>query len=351
MGSTSQYFAFQATHPTPKGAASLVASGLLIYATRKPNGRLVWLTPSVLLFQVSAGGLFALSLAVAEGVVCLRRRKLSPLLLAATLTFILSRAIGISQFTGLGEEAVSISIFSAIFSSSHALLIAALRVLPFAIVVVCLLRLRDDGFDGTLRAGMLLLQLSVWTSLSAVLLGAPLDRYEPSVFVLTQAYSYLGAMLGFAIPIMIMSDLLDHQNRTKDHGSSNHSSVSINHARQIIIAGFVILLCFKGDYYIKYRDGVIRAVERGLSILVSPAGARPADPTIARLSFDDDLYLLRTSKWWQPADPLTYASTLKMLLRMEAGVFDESRVRIEILNENEKTAERPVSAEHAWVDH
>jgi hypothetical protein len=223
--------------------------------------------------------------------------------------------------------------------------------LPFAIVVVCLLRLRDDGFDGTLRAGMLLLQLSAWTSLSAVLLGAPLDRYEPSVFVLTQAYSYLGAMLGFAIPLMIMSDLLDHQNRTKDRGSSNHSSVSINHARQIIIAGFVILLCFKGDYYIKYPDGVIRAVERGLSILVSPAGARPADPTVARLSFDDDLYLLCTSKWWQPADPLTYASTLKMLLRMETGVFDESRARIEILNENEKIAERPVSAEHAWVDY
>ena len=161
----------------------------------------------------------------------------------------------------------------------------------------------------------------------------------------------LGAMLGFAIPLMIMSDLLDHANRTRGRGSPNDGSGSLNPARQIIAAGFIILLCFKGDYYIKYPDGAIRAVERGLAILVSPAGARPADPTVARLSFDDDLYLLRTSKWWQPADPLTYASTLKMLLRMETGVFDESRARIEILNEDEKTAERPVSAEHAWVDH
>lgn len=157
-----QFFYFYTAHPTPLGALSLATTGIIFYACFRPNGRLVWLFPLVMLFHIGTAGILSVAFIVTEGIFGVIRRRVTLLLAPAILTAFISRYWSATHFQGQAQHFDIVGLLSALveLTNQPSLFVSPIIVVGTLAFAAILLVRRNGEFDPTARLALIALQVA-----------------------------------------------------------------------------------------------------------------------------------------------------------------------------------------------
>lgn len=179
----------------PRHEVALLFILVAAYAVQNPKGRLTYAMPLLLIFHISVAGVLALAMIVAEGSVCLRRKRLSSLFLASIATLV-GAIILMSTLWGKGiQDPASVPIPELI-----KLVIGSSRLAPMLVGVAALLSLsamllrEPEGRWDNLARATLLLMLSLGAVQISYLLadtGDPRHKWGAGFYTFANLPEYL----------------------------------------------------------------------------------------------------------------------------------------------------------------
>lgn len=307
----------------------LVFGVYLTYVAIRPRGKLVYALPAFAVFHIPATAMLALALLLAEIPLCLRRLRISPLLLVSAITFALWYSFMLSSHAGLSSQSnLEIGHVFDVVARSPRLWPSALAVLLTASVSLWPLLLRSDRFDHIARCGILALIGVVTTFIAYAFLDVePGLRLAPGYYQLVSLYKYLGQGLAFAVVLGVTLVLFELNQPQPAERESNAFAVRRAWWRVAPIAGIVLLT---GVAKIDLTPRLL--VSEALYNAVVYIGLGHLHPDWCRLApgagFDDH-YILSGDKPTSGAE--NAFSALKLKLRLARGVHDPAAMTISVV--------------------
>jgi hypothetical protein len=335
---------FALTLPISRMQGFFVFAILLCYATLRPKGKLVWLMPTTWFFHVSVAGLTAFVIAIAEAILCLRRRRFSPLLGASLLTAVPALTFGLTKTS---DPLTSIS-GAALLGTAEQIIAAGPAVFGSLGAILLLLGLAgallwrsDEAWDAVARFALLLIAVTVALLISN-LMGGERAAYEPNYYLIIMGYDYfapaitLGGLLGLTGLLVVRSTgpIRIDSGAPRPPAGSGRAEVKAGSERRwlVAVAAAICLILAKGPS--------LSVAKSPAAVLNGPAmvflGHMPLFwSKLAPAAANNDDYYLNAAK--PRNDPITYFSLLKMKVRKATGQFDPSSMRIFIIDGDKVT--------------
>jgi hypothetical protein len=303
--------------------ADLIYLALIGLVTVRPRTWVVWLMPALAVFHVPAAALISLATLTAEGIICLRRLRISMLLGSSALTFAIAFAaikIGIESVMFSPDTARPMQVTSIILQWPG--LLPALISLALVVILAGLpLLRRDDSGDGFARAGLLIAGgLAATISSAAVLKNNPSLLNAPGFALITKNPDYLvTALLPAGALGMILG--LSGMSRSQLRNHADSQVLKIRRMPASIWAAMLLLLAVsKMD--LSVRDTYLRVPDNIWRYLIADDLNADWCRSLSQIRLDDETYVL--SRTNPTNDPITYMSALKLRLRIQAGLYDDS---------------------------
>ena len=179
----------------------LVFSVYLTYVAVKPRGILVYSLPAFAVFHVPATALLGLVLFLAELPLCLRRLRISPILVVSAVTFAVWYWVMQKSLIFLTDQPNSaIRHVTFLVLEDPRLWSMSLVLIMMASVSLWPLLLRDERWDHVVRCGFLALQGMGTSFVTIVILDAePGLRLTPGYFMFVTLRGYLGPPLAYGV--------------------------------------------------------------------------------------------------------------------------------------------------------
>lgn len=324
---------------TSKNQLNLVLGAYLVYLAFRPRGVLVYLLPALAIFHVPLTALFALALFLAELPLCLRRLRISPVLVVSGVTFTL-----LTWFMQMSEVGLGGPSGDAVWHALS-LAMASPHLWPTTVVggwvaVVSLWPLfrSDETWDSVARCGLLILQcLGAFFIGLAVLEAEPELELSPGYFQIIKASGLLGPPLAFGIVLSVALILFRYIASDELSESEMPASGRANW-RQVSPVVLLVLLVGLAKIDLTPKFLVIDAV-KNTAVHVAQGLYHPdwCRHLMQGAGFDDR-YLLSEAN---PTSGVENAfSALKLKLRISLGVHDPDKMMISLAKAQENGCER-----------
>jgi hypothetical protein len=299
-----------------RSLGALLFVSIIALATVRPKHPLLALMPVIAAFHVALAAQLSLVTFVIELALCVRRRAISHLLLAAALTFAISFAavrLGVEspflspETTDLTRVVSSLLAWPGIASASAAVVL---------VLALSAAMLRYD--DGLARSAMMIAAGLVIALLSIGLIEQnPALENAPGYALFAKSIHYLTAPLFGAGMMGLLLGLGSPAGPTSAHGSSGIPT-------PVLSALLLLMVVAKAD--LRPRDTVSDSAEIvGYVFLGHLHPSWCAD--LWQVRPDDDTYVLSTRN--PVSASVNLLSALKMRMRMEAGSLRPEQIRIE----------------------
>ena len=309
-------------------SAFLVFGAYFAYITLRPRGRLVWALPILIAFHASVSALLGLALVCAELPVALRRRRISPVLLAGLVTFAGGMLVTAASETDLlGIDFDAVVHVAALFWDQPWRLVAQIAVLALiGALTLWPLGSQDPQNDALVRIGILIMEIVVTINIRYVVFELdPALRVQPGYFSLVHASTHLNPGLAFGASLALMA-MLWQQREAAEVPASGPSNGGANLSLFLKQALILLLLIGIVKVNFKPRPFVIDSFYN----VVAYVGLEVIHPSwcehLPEVSGDDDRYLLSTVKPASGAE--NYFSRLKLKARIVNGVHDPQQMTV-----------------------
>jgi hypothetical protein len=305
----------------------LVFGVYLTYAAVRPRGVLVYLLPAFAILHVPATALFGLALFLAELPLCLRRLRITPLLVVSAVSFAGWHFYMQSTQTNLVDQSnLAVSHIASMVLDSPRLWPTVLVLALMAAVSLWPLLQRDDRWDHVARCGVLAMQGLGASFISFAILDAdPGLRLAAGYFEFANLQKYLGPPVAFGV-VLGLSVVL-YQMFAQDGGAETEQrDVAGFGWRRIAPIVAVVLLMGVAKIDLVPRFLVFDAL-RNTVVYVALGEVHPKwCRFLAQAAGFDDHYVLSARK---PTSGVENAfSALKLKLRTAAGVHDPEQMRV-----------------------
>lgn len=309
-------------------SAFLVFGAYFAYITLRPRGRLVWALPILIVFHASVSALLGLALVCAELPVALRRRRMSPVLLAGLVTFAGGMLVTAASETDLlGIDLDSVVHVAGLFWDQPWRLVSQIAVLALiGVLTLWPLGSQDPRSDGLVRIGILIMEIVVTINIRYVVLELdPALRVQPGYFSLTHTATHLNPGLAFGASLALMAMLWKQQDAAEvsANGPSNDGtklSLFLKQAMILLLLIGIVKVNFKTRLFV--IDSVYNVVAYAGLEVIHPNWCR----YLLEVSGDDDRYLLSTVKPTSGTE--NYFSRLKLKTRIVNGIHDPQQVTV-----------------------
>ncbi len=297
------------------------------YLTLRPQGRLIWILPLLLLIHVAAVSVLVLALILAELPLSIRRRRFSPVLLPAFLTL----ALGL--FLTSGNEFALNNPTLVAYDEVFSILLQPVHFWPGLVVFFLILGLsasilieRSERWDRVSWAGFLCLQAvgAVWISY-AIRDTLPTEWIAPEFFLLVTLVEYLNPALTLGASLSLLVFLGSNIWNETGTAERRYRPPALPMIRSLLL---VTLLLGATKMELTLRPVFSSAVKIVYDIYID----RSLDPRWCRhlqaFSGDDDRYYLSPSN--PTNNPMIYFSKLKLKIRIALGLHDPQAMIIEV---------------------
>lgn len=314
---------------TSKNQLNLVLGVYLAYLTVRPRGTLVCLLPALAVFHVPETALFGLALFLAELPLCLRRLRISLVLVVSGASFALWTWIMQMSDIGLGEPSrQAVWHVLSLAMASPRLWPTALVMALVAVVSLWPLLRRNDTWDPLARCGLLILQCigAVFIGL-AVLESEPGLEMSPGYFQIIKVSNLLGPPLAFGI-VLSLALLLFRMTTEGEPSASETPSSGRADLRRIAPIALLVLLLGLAKIDLTPRFLVLDALKN--TVVYVALGRHHPDwcRYLAQGAGFDDRYILSGTN---PTNGVENAfSALKLKLRISLGLHKPDKMEISI---------------------
>lgn len=301
------------------------------HATVSPSGRLVWIAPAFLAFHVAGSAVLAASLILAEVPLCLRRRRVSPLLLASLLWFVGAFAIMSTWQSGIYDwRQLPLAEFIAFMLASPRLVPSVVTTAVLLAAAVYLLVDRNRRWDGLARILILLaIALGAAQLAAAIVLDTadPAFWFRPGWFTFGRVERYLLPGVSYAAILVLCWMLVRDRQSSRGPVGVPSSAGRWGSKLDYILPVCIVLALFAARYHIKpslIPKAAINARDFLIEGRLHPSAARQ----LTLLRRDDDVYYVSRGK--PTNSPMTYLSVLKMRIRAADGSLEPERVEVRV---------------------
>jgi hypothetical protein len=323
-GVTSAPYWFTGRLGTSASFASLVYMATIGVAALRPQSRLIWLFPLIVIFHLPLAAMLGLATMLAEAVVSLRMRRLSHLLGAAALSFVLG-------FVGLtyGFESAAFSPNTAaprvaleLVLNSPARAPTAVSLAVLGLFALILLRENTGASLALARAGLLIFEGAAVAVISGIV-----QLHDPS-FLNAPGYALFAKPAVYLTPALLAAGVLSILLVLRCIMNSNGEQWEAGTARArplAILASILLLICVS-KLELKLRNSFVPAPLNAYRYIILGQIHAKWCERLSGARFDDDTYYLSVQN---PKNaPEIYWSALKARIRTEAGLFQPQKFKI-----------------------
>ncbi len=312
----------------PRNEVFLVFGAYLAYAAARPRGALVWALPAIGVFHPSVAMLSSLALALAEGLICVRRRKVTRVLVSALITLAIGLAL-MRLFDGnlVGLTGAALVDVIAMMLAEPWRLASLLAVL--ALVGVLTLRpllSSDPSNDALALAGLLAMQALAASTIADVINRVdPAFASTPGYFLFANLPGYLNRGITFGAVLVLAVWLLGREGAPEAPGQrAAHDPARLWRFTGQVVAILIVIGVAKVDLTVK---SLVYAAGRNLVVdVVQQRLDANWCRYLSAAQGNDDHYVLSAVN---PVNgPEIYFSVLKLKARIVAGVHDPARMTI-----------------------
>jgi hypothetical protein len=311
----------------PRTHGALLIAALLAVASWRPGSRTVWLMPAALLFHIGAAGLSAALIAIAEGIVCIRRGRLSPLFAASTVT----AALGVGFFLGFyggvqSAKGTDVRQVLALVAASPMLVPTLVALALTAAAAFLLLSAKDETWDGVARLAFLVIGLLAGLQISAAVDAAVTAMFAPGMMVVIQSAPHIATGISLGAILGICGIMAKRAAAAAELPGPTHLVVGGGGGAHAWAVPVVVVVCLALSLAppgraSKFPGGVVNSVAI-LAAGQEPTKAAEIDPAAA---YDDQYFLSASGRRHAP---IAYFSRLKLLIRKTSGAFDPLAMRV-----------------------
>ena len=313
--------------PAPKGQLALVAVPLLSYLFFRPDSRMAYLLPALILFHVSVAAVVCATVFGAEIVVSCVRRRTTRLLWWSLATAVAGFLVGAVGATGWGTVQGSglTALIGYALDNPLFTLATLLGGSAFLAAGIWVMRHGETEYLAVARV-ILLIGIGFVLYRVFLLVGAyhPLGKLDPQFSVLYEISKYyVRTIYGPCLLTMIVAWLMLPVAGREGSGESWEGFG----AKPATLAFTALLaLCVAEGMAPEKIGGRVTLAWQNIW---QPESVPLPNPRVDQLLFDDEIYLL------QKPDPkkndLTFLSLLKLRMRVASGRFDPDEARIQVL--------------------